>query len=217
MKPYFYIFLVLVLGTFIYGKANKDNKESYKTVIEKRAEREKTVKARIDKLNESLKWKKLKCGLWKANNGDIGFKIIRGSESGIFITDYITNLSRENSLKSVIDLKTFKYLGSSFYKDKNYIYTYYAMAGGGNFWIVKEADVKTFKVIGDCYAKDKNHIFGERAMEMKLIDYKTFRTKKGIGCFAKDKAGYYFWDSKLNLDKLDEYEKKAVDILKKIK
>jgi len=91
------------------------------------------------------------------------------------------------------------------------------MAGGGNFWIVKEADVKTFKVIGDCYAKDKNHIFGERAMEMKLIDYKTFRTKKGIGCFAKDKAGYYFWDSKLNLDKLDEYEKKAVDILKKIK
>ena len=90
------------------------------------------------------------------------------------------------------------------------------MASGGSFFIVQEADLKTFKVIGDCYAKDKNHIFGERHMIIKSADYKTFKTKKGVGCFAKDKNGYYFWDSKLDLEDLDEYSKKAVGELNKL-
>ncbi len=33
-------------------------------------------------------------------------------------------------------------------------------------------------------------------MEMDSVDYRTFKTAKGVGCFAKDKNGFYFWDEK---------------------
>ena len=188
---------------------------SEKSEKKTRISRIKTYKAIVDKRNESLKWKKLKCGLWKSKTGEIGFKTQEGTEQGIFIVKYIVKIG-DKKMSSVIDLKTFKHLGSSFYKDKNHIYTHYSMASGGSFFIVQEADLKTFKVIGDCYAKDKNHIFGERHMIIKSADYKTFKTKKGVGCFAKDKNGYYFWDSKLDLEDLDEYSKKAVGELNKL-
>ena len=53
-------------------------------------------------------------------------------------------------------------------------------------------------------------------MIMSSIDYKSFKTKKGLGCFAKDKNGYYFWDSKLDLKEIDEPSKKAVEELRKL-
>lgn len=162
-----------------------------------RGERIQNIKKIMDSINKKAGWKKLHSGLWKNKHGAIGFKTTEGTEEGVFITRYITQLCCEGiQLKDQIDTASFKHLGSSFYKDKKNIYTHYAMADGGDFWIVEEAHHATFSVLGDCYAKDKNHIYGERAMVMDSIDYKTFKTKKGIGCFAKDKNGYYFWDDK---------------------
>lgn len=39
---------------------------------------------------------------------------------------------------------------------------------------------------------------------MDNIDYKSFKTKKGIGCFAKDKNGFYFWDDKIDTSKISD-------------
>lgn len=176
-------------------------------------------KRKIDSANYELQWHELKCGLWQSKNGDLGLQTVEGTESGESVVKYITEMCCDGILiKTIVDTASFKYLGSSFYKDKNHVYTHYAMADGGNFWIVDDADVKTFEVIGDCYAKDKNYIFGERAMIMDSLDYQSFRTIKGNGCYAKDKNGYYFWDEKININELDdEVSKQAIDKLKSLK
>lgn len=168
-------------------------------------------KHKIDSTNKVLEWRILDCGLWKSKFGDIAFKTQDATEYGS-IDLYISFMEAETRipLREVIDTLTFEYLGSSFYRDKNSIFTIYEMASGGRFWRVKDADLATFEVIGDCYAKDKNYIFGERAMIMKQVDYQTFTTKKGIGCFAKDKNGYYFWDDLLDVNEIDAESRKMI-------
>ncbi|MEM8763706.1 MAG: DKNYY domain-containing protein [Bacteroidota bacterium] len=163
------------------------------------AERTRKIRHRkhiIDSINNIRNWIQIREGLWRDINGELGIKTIERIEKGIDIERYIT-CCEGKSLKYLIDTTSFKFLGSSFYKDKNHVFTHFDMADGGIVWILEEADVSTFKVIGDCYAKDKNNIYGERAMAMDSVDYRTFKTKKGIGCYAKDKNGYYFWGEKV--------------------
>ena len=179
--------------------------KEYTREIDKTA-RIKNYKSTIDSINKSSNWIKTKFGLWKSKNNDLGLKTREVTNLGIVIDKYIKHLSDGRPLAKVLDTVTFKYLGSSFYKDKNNIYTHYEMADGGSFWIVDDADPKTFKVIGDCYAKDKNYIFGERAMKMDSVDYKTFKTCEACGCYAKDKNGYYFWDENVDLKDITEKE-----------
>ena len=159
----------------------------------------------FDSINKAHQWKEIKPKLWMDKNGVLGIKTSEANAKGIDFEFFITALCCDGkSIKSVIDTASFQYLGSSFFKDKNQVYTHYKTACGGSFWIVKEADPGTFRVIGDCYAKDKNHIYSEREMILDSVDYKTFKTKKGIGCFAKDKNGYYFWDRKLDSEDLQD-------------
>ena len=213
----FFLFILLIQSA-CNNERTKNKYNSQKTISNNPIKRINKRKSIIDRTNQIKQWKKLECGLWKSKNGELGFKIIEGNEQGIIIDRYITELCcNGKKLNSIIDTSTFKRLGSSFYKDKNHIYNYYAMAEGGNFGIVENADLKTFEVIGDCYARDKENIFGERKMIMKNIDYKTFKTKKGIGCFAKDINGYYFWDQKIDTNNLnDSIVKKAITELDKI-
>ncbi|GAA3516124.1 hypothetical protein GCM10022393_32670 [Aquimarina addita] len=167
-----------------------------KVTQENLTRRERILKTKriVDSAHKKAEWQEVRDGLWKNKFDDIGFKTREVTEEGIFITRYITQLCCDGMyLKEVIDTNSFRYLGSSFYKDKKNIYTHYTTASGGNFSIVEDADHNTFRVLGDCYAKDKYNIYGERAMVMDHVDYKTFKTKKGVGCFAKDKNGYYFW------------------------
>lgn len=170
-------------------------------------------KSRIDSVNKSLDWKQTNFDLWKSKNGDLAIKTEEGNEQDFKITRYITQLCCEGAaIKNVIDTLTFTYLGSSFYKDKNHVYTHFMMSDGGNFWIVEGADTKTFEVIGNsCYAKDKNYIYGERAMKMDHIDYQTFRTCDACGCFAKDKNGYYFWNEMIDLKDIDGEIKEKIE------
>jgi hypothetical protein len=216
------IFLILLLSFSLSncknssGEKGEDKNDS---IWNAKVERIKYYKSKTDSINRELNWKKTTYGLWKSKNGNLGLKTQEGNEQGITIDKYITTICCEGkSLNSVIDTLSFEFLGSSFYKDKNNIYTHYAMSDGGNFSIVENADVKTFKVIGDCYAKDKNSIYGERAMKMDSIDYKTFKTEKGCGCYAKDKNGFYFWDSKMDLKDIERTGgQDAENIIKKLK
>lgn len=195
---------------------NNNNKEG--AVWNAKVESIKLYKSRIDSINKKLDWKKTNYDLWKSKNGDLAIKTQAGNEQGIDIERYITQCFEGEEIKNVVDTLTFKYLGSSFYKDKKNVYTHYSMLDGGNFWIVEQADAKTFEVIGNsCYAKDKNYIYGERAMQMNSIDYKTFKTCDACSCYAKDKNGYYFWDSKIDLNDVDDEEtKKIIEKLKKL-
>jgi hypothetical protein len=195
--------------------------EQKDSILNSRVERVSTRKKIIDSVNNSLEWKKTNFNLWKSKNGDLAIKTQEANEEGIFIDRFISELCCEgDKIKNVIDTLTFKYLGSSFYKDKNNVYTHYAMSDGGNFWIVEKADAKTFEVIGNsCYAKDKKYIYGERAMKMDSVDYKTFKTCDDCGCYAKDKNEYYFWESKIDITDItdsDEETKKIIERLKKL-
>lgn len=177
-------------------------------------------KKEIDSVNKSLNWKLIKHNLYRNKNGDIGFQENRSlGEGTITVIDYITKFGFNDGkpLKSVIDTATFEDLGSSYYKDKKHIYTYYGMLAGGSFSIDSIVDYKTFKVIGDTYAKDKNHIYADRMGIMEDADYKTFRTKVGIGGYAKDKKGYYYWGQKIDtLNYDDEYTREAIKKLNKL-
>jgi len=163
---------------------------------------------------ENNKWRKLKCGLWTNTKGDIGFKTSRviAMEEEVETEDfYLTKFGfNENpALKDVIDTLTFRELGNTFYKDKNNIYHHYGMSDGGSFYIF-DADYATFEVLGDCYAKDKNKIYEIRDDgKPDRLDYKTFKTITGPGCFSKDKNGYYSWGSKIKDEDLNEAEIKA--------
>ncbi|AUC76402.1 DKNYY domain-containing protein [Olleya sp. Bg11-27] len=192
----------------------KDTTSKADTITDNRTEHASQLISRIDSINKLLNWKKTKSVLWTSKNGDLAFKTFGGIQE--FITAvYIKTLSEGKPLADVIDLNTFKHLGSAFYKDKNNIYTFYEMAGGGRVWILKDADLKTFRTIGECYAKDKNYIYGERAMKMDAVDYKTFKTCKSCGCYAKDENGYYYWGNKIE-DINTITNKETLAIIKKL-
>jgi hypothetical protein len=211
----FFFFILNLFSCKNYKSVEVHNKKD--SVWNARIERINYYKLKTDSLNKNLDWKKTNYGLWKSKNGALAIKTKEGNEQGIDIERYITECCEGEEINNVIDTLTFKYLGSSFYKDKNNVYTHFMMSDGGNFWIVKGADVNTFQVIGNsCYAKDKNYIYGERAMKMDNIDYNTFKTCEDCGCYAKDKNGFYFWDSKIDPTESDEETIKIIKRLKKL-
>ncbi len=171
-------------------------------------------KRKTDSINANLKWELLPCGLYKNKNQDIGFKVTVALEKEIHIDKYLFEFNGMNELKllkSVIDTTTFRYLGNSFYKDKDHIYQYFEMRDGGFFTVFTVADCDTFQIIGDCFAKDKDHVYSERSGIITGADAKTFNTARGIGCFAKDKDRYYFWDKPIEIEDVDK------EIVRKLK
>ena len=203
MQHRYLLVLAILLFSFCSCKeySGETSENRHDSIWNARAERINRYKWSVDSMNKELNWVKTNYGLWRSNRGDVGLKTQEGNEQGIIIEKYITTLCCDGkSLKSAIDTNSFMFLGSSFYKDKNAIYTHYVMSDGGTFFRVENADVATFRIFGDCYAKDKNSIYGERALQMDSVDYATFKTAKGCGCYAKDKNSYYFWDSKMELE-----------------
>ncbi|WP_313031514.1 DKNYY domain-containing protein [Soonwooa sp.] len=210
MKNFNSIYITVIIF-MLFGCKSPNEKKKIEKVETSRTENINNYKKIIDSINQSLAWIKTSFGLYKSKNGDLALKAAEGTEEGIIIEKYITEMADGQPLKSVIDSATFSYLGSSFYKDKNHVYTHYVMVDGGNFWIVDNADVKTFQVLGNCYAKDKNKIFTERNMETDTIfDYRSFKTCDDCGCFAKDKNGYYFWDEKIDINNIENKETESI-------
>lgn len=159
-------------------------------------------------------WKELNCGLWINPQGELGFKSEEAYGDGGFRDIYLTNIGTNDSttLNDIIDTNTFHQIGGDFYKDKNRIYCHYLNSDGGylNVW---DVDYNSFIALGDCYAKDKDHIYFSQRGKLDSVDYKTFKTAEGIGCFAKDKNGYIFWNKRMNedepgaKDKIEEIDK----------
>lgn len=182
-----------------------------------------SIKRKMDSTNIELQWKKLDCGLWVNKNKELGYKSSRviGMEGMVSGDYYVTKFgwNEGEHLNTVIDTTTFKQIGNTFFKDKNNIYHTYAMICGESFYIYDIADYKTFEIIGDCYAKDKNHIYIERKGNVDIdtiVDFKTFTSIKGIGCFAKDKNNYYHWDYIIPEKEMNrEYIKEVLNKLNK--
>ena len=151
------------------------------------------------KSGDGRTWEKADQDLWISNTGDLAIKAFGASETEsrnemVFIDTF----SNRKTLKSVIDRMSFAFLGSSFYKDKYHVYNHHDTSDGGTFLIEARADPSTFVIVGDCYAKDKNHVHLENFGELGIVDYKSFKTKKGIGCFERDRVGIYNWDQKVD-------------------
>lgn len=188
------------------------NIKEVKCIVDIENEHYLKIKNSSDSINKSLNWKKLNCGLYINKNDEIGFKDLRVIGGDRLITEeyYITRLgfNEGEKLSKIVDTTTFKELGNTYYKDRNHIYHFYGMAGGGSFYIFDEADYETFEILGDCYAKDKNNIYEMRSGKLDSIDYKTFKTIVGPGCYAKDKNGYYSWGTKIEKEYLNDKDVK---------
>ncbi|MCB9187761.1 MAG: DKNYY domain-containing protein [Flavobacteriales bacterium] len=154
--------------------------------------------AKIDSLNATLEWQEVKPGIWLSNAGYYGIQESRMVylDSMLFVTDYITKID-STPIGNIINLPTFDYLGNQFYKDAFHVYNYYPMAYGGIFRILDTADAGSFHIVGDCYAQDKNFVYTEKGEIVEEVDYNSFFTTIGAGCFAKDQYGYFFWDERI--------------------
>ncbi len=185
-------------------------------------------KKSIDSLHKLQGWRALNCGLWINKKGDIAFKsdyLLRGDArvgltASRFMTRFDFDEELNSTLKSVIDTATFKQLTYSFYRDKNNIYQYYPMSGGGRFSNFKEVepkvDVETFKVLNEYYAVDKNFVYDGRQGLMATADVKTFIVLNDEP-FAKDKNNYYQWDSVIEKEQMqDSTTKEAIRKLNKL-
>ncbi|MDE5438861.1 DKNYY domain-containing protein [Elizabethkingia meningoseptica] len=177
------------------------------------------VASSLDSANKALGWHQLREGIWINRNSAIGIRevIALGPEGAGTAENYITQLefNDQKPLNKIVDLDTFHQLNDYFYKDKNHIYRYYAMAYGGSFSVFEDADPRTFEILSDCYAKDKHHIYEGREGILKNVDYKTFKTKSTLaGCFAKDKYGYLQWGDRINKENLsDEHIREIIKAL----
>lgn len=219
MRRYLVLLTVLILGIVILYKVKTNDKKQTNNTEENFTQCEKYLE-KINRINQTLEWKLLKCGLWQNNKDDIGFQTQRVicSDGLILVVDYITKFGFNEypPLKEVVDTMTFKALGNSYYKDKNYIYHHYSMSDGGSFYIFDKADYQTFQILDGCYAKDKNHIFDYRGTVIENVDYETFTTRKGVsGCVAKDKNGYVSFGERIDENNIhDDGLKEEIEKLK---
>lgn len=151
----------------------------------------------LDSSDLALHWELLKCGLWKSKYNDIGFLTFASSETGLYDRDYfITQFGFSDpdapTLKSVIQVATFKSIDGEYFKDKNHVYHDFRMAGGSRFNIMGDADAQTFQALSNGHHyKDKKHIFVERHGLMEMADVTTFKTCAHCRDYAKDKNGFY--------------------------
>jgi DKNYY family len=164
-------------------------------------ERDKRTGLQLRSYDLALHWEKLKCGLWKSKNNDLGYPTSAGSEHiednhDYFITHFGLGVDTP-TFKSVMDTATFKSVGGYYFKDKNHVYHEFTMAGGSNFGMTS-ADAKTFQELSNGYHfKDKKHVFDEQHGEMEIADVKTFKTCARCTYYAKDKNGFYYRENRI--------------------
>jgi len=172
-------------------------------------------------MSSKYHWKKIPCGLFLSPEGELGFATdpsianvnsskLKGERcKNVFLTKIGYDDGR--LLSDVIDIETFEALGAEYYKDKNYIYSYYAMCSGGYLNIFGEAS-KEFRLIGEHYAFYDGGIFHYRNGKMDA-DPDSF---KAYGALAKDKDNYFEFGKRTSLEALKKagVTQEALDALK---
>ena len=152
-------------------------------------------------------WKRLKCGLYINSIGDLAFatnpQIAFTPENeleaercpNVFITEFGT-YEDSTQLKEVVDTVTFEHLGANMYKDKNHLYSYYAMCDGGYFNIFSN-DTAGFSYLGGVYFQFKSKIYHTRQGEIDA-DAESFVVYEDFGQIAKDKNGYFSFNERIS-------------------
>ena len=138
---------------------------------------EKYHKDKVIKTSLKSEWTKLNCDLYINLDNDFAFAtdpeiaFIHKDEletercPNVFITEFGT-YDDSTKLKEVIDTTTFESLGANMFKDKNHLYSYYAMCDGGYFNIFSD-ETAVFSFLGGSYFqfKSKNIIYQNRNIE----------------------------------------------------
>ncbi|MCE7995130.1 MAG: hypothetical protein HEP71_24335 [Roseivirga sp.] len=147
-------------------------------------------------------FKKLKCGLYKNQAGDIGFKTSTLLDDlgnhAITYQQYVYLLDKDDqrgyqpvAFREVVDTKSFKILNLFYCKDKNYIYAIHYTSGGAVFNATKQIDPKSFHPFGNStYGSDGTNIY-YRTEIMKMADQKSFKVITDSENRAYDKNNYY--------------------------
>lgn len=213
MKKFIYISLLTLSLTGCSENTNQDSKQP-ETIEDPQYNKALLKIAQIDSINAALEWEEDLPGLWVSNKGQYGIQENRMiyMDSMLFVTDYITKID-STPIIQVINRPTFEYLGNNFYRDAYHVYHYYPMAYGGAFNILDTADRESFRVMGDCYAQDVHFVYSEKGEILDGIDYNSFYTTRGAGCFAKDKYGYYFWGDRIDESNADSTALQYINIL----
>lgn len=170
------------------------------------------------KLSEKEKWREMSCGLYMNSNSEIAFatqslKINNdttkiGGEKCSNV--YITNINDTIPLKNIIDTLTFKHIGSTFFRDTNYVYNYYQICDGGFFNIYKPNSPK-IELLNDYYIRIDNEIHHFRKGPL-VVDFNTFRPSNKYPQLASDKDYLYFFGEKMTDDKFKKmYHKKNIE------
>ena len=172
----------------------------------------------VDQLMEQVnsseqEWKLLKHNLYINTKGDIGFAsepdivFVPSSElegeramcPNVFLTTF--GYDDSLTLKSTIDVETFEYLGASFYKDKNHIYSHYSVCDGGAFKIFAD-DTESFKVRGlHATYKSKAYHYRKGQLDADIETFTTFRSNDNI---ARDKNGFFSFGERISEAELEK-------------
>lgn len=123
------------------------------------------IKIQVTNIQDGKKYIAIKDGLFKDEEGYLYFRTKDWSQGDSPVYRFIFVVYSEKfetrgikEMKAVIDADSFKSLGSSYYKDKNYIYYFKEMHDGGTMSIVDDVDYQSFELIEKTInsdAKDK--------------------------------------------------------------
>lgn len=169
-------------------------------------------------------WRKLKCGLFMHTDGRLAFasapqfvNVKREELKGETCPNkFITTFGSDDTipLRSVIDTATFQALPvNDFYKDKNRIYSHYAMCDGGYFSVFA-TDTASFVVFNTSYFRYQGKVMHFRDGEIGA-DAATFKTGDEFGVCAKDKYGFFEYGKRITEKELSE--RISADLFTKLK
>ena len=190
------------------------NRPTYYNPIRNPENLERRVSQLMEKFDSSEReWKYLKHNLYINTKGDIGFASepnivfvppseLEGERSmcpNVFLTTF--GYYDSITLKSTIDVETFEYVGASYYKDKNHIYSHYTVCDGGAFKIFSD-DTASFKVWG-LHATYKSKAYHYRWGQLDA-DIETFTTFSASDNIARDKNGFFSFGERISAAELEK-------------
>lgn len=147
-------------------------------------------------------FKKLECGLYQNNAGDIGFKTkALTDDQGNYSTIYqqhvylVDNEEQKQqqpvALREVVDTGSFEILNLFYCKDKTHVYAIHYTSGGAVFNATKLIDRESFHAFGtSTYGTDGKKVY-YRIKIMKMADQASFNSITGSENGAYDKKHYY--------------------------
>ena len=158
-------------------------------------------------------WRKLKCGLFIHTDGRLAFasapwliNVKREDLKGetcpnVFNTTFGSDDT--TPLRAVIDTATFESLPvHDFYRDKNRIYSHYAMCDGGYFNVFA-TDTASFSACNTSYFMYKGKVMYFRGGAIEA-DAATFKASKEHTMLAKDKDGFFEFGERISKVELKE-------------